>query len=91
MNKAACPQQYQKCEVLVGGHWLPATFHECDYYFDGEEEIWWFDHFALDDGSHESVPEAQSDGPLPPWRPLTKEEWTDAVRKSTTGGADSGG
>jgi hypothetical protein len=64
------PKDGQKVQIFIDGEWVAATFLASSYFIpsEGEDEIWWMDHFSTDDGRH--VPPAQSGDALPEWRPL---------------------
>lgn len=63
------PEDGDKVEILVDGKWIPATFSGSNYYFNGEEEVWWFEHFATDDGKlYPEDPQSRSGDELPEWR-----------------------
>jgi hypothetical protein len=63
----------EKVEVLVDGAWVRATFVASDYYFNGTDEVWWFDHFRFED--HSTIPEDVCYGrrELPEWREIKED------------------
>lgn len=68
------PDDHEAVEILVGGEWVAASFIGADCYPGGpdHDEIWWHDHFQLEDFS--TVPEnTQDGGRLPPRRRKTGE------------------
>lgn len=69
------PPEDATLEVLHNGKWLRARFRGSDSYLagdDGQEEIWWMNHFMIMNPSDDDplfLPEdIQSGGPLPQWR-----------------------
>lgn len=68
------PARHEQVEVEWNGRWLKATFHPADYIPGGEDEVWWMDHFVIDDDDEDTpltLPEDNhKEEPLPPWRRL---------------------
>jgi hypothetical protein len=63
------PDNHQKCEILVNGEWIEATFFAADYIPTDDDEVWWMDYFLTE--NLEQYPDAQSGAPLPLWRVKT--------------------
>jgi hypothetical protein len=63
------PKNYEDCEILVEGNWIPATFFEADTINSDDGEYWWMDYFRDSNGI--TYPkDITDDGPLPEWRPI---------------------
>jgi len=66
------PNEGETVEVLFNGKWLRARYMGADAISSDDDEIWWMNHFVLEDPADDepdTLPEdRQQGGPLPEWR-----------------------
>ena len=64
------PENYEHCEILVDGKWIPATFFAADCVWNDEgDEYYWVNYF--DDYKGNTYPnDITKEGLLPEWRSL---------------------